>query len=174
MELKEEFLKQWEDVYRSVESSIIKQLNQNRTVSADILNRVVERETSAWNNVFEKKGRFIEKIRKINPEKADAILKQITDFHLSPINTPNLSTAPALAAGAVVGAGTFSALQFLVHTSIWISAAGGAAGLAAAAALFGQRSQESNRAAVKTSCEGYLRQVDRKGEDLARIIEGLD
>lgn len=174
MGLKEEFLKQWEDVYRSVESAVIKQLNQNRAVSIDVLNRAVERETSAWNNVFEKKGRFIEKVRNINPEKADSILRQITDFRLSPVNTPSLHSASALAAGAVAGAGTFSALQFIAHTSVWISAAVGVAGLAAATALFGERSKESNRAAVKASCEEYLRQVDKKGEDLVSILEGLD
>lgn len=172
--LKEEFIKQWDDVYRTVKSMVLTQTRQGRNVNIDALNKAVERETSAWNNEFESKGRFIEKVRAQDNDAADELLRQITRFRLEPIVPPQISHVAAAAVGTAVGAGTFAALQWLVGAALWLSASGGVVGLAAATALMNGNTKTKYIAALRDACGDYLTQVNAKRDELAGFLEKLN
>lgn len=172
---KDEFLRHWQDVSNSVESSIIMQIRQTGVVSVEILNDIIERETSAWKNTFESKGKFIVKLSEVDAEAANKFKDLILNFKLSPVAAPKKSSGvPSLAVGAIVGAGAFALAKFAFHTSNLISTISGAVGLLLVSAAIGSGKKDKYLESAKETYGVYNNQLEAQRNKLLDIISKMN
>ena len=170
----EEFDQQWTGITNYLVSEMLGSVQQGGEISAEELQRRLEREKKKWHLPGQYEYLWLEKLRREAPQVAqdfEAALEDIRLEQVRPADRPgSVLAALPMVGGAAVGFGLTKLLDAATMMTVAGTAGLGVIGLALGVGMLKQK----QRSASHQDCEAYQDQLQTAGKRLSDIVSRAD